>query len=181
MKPTEYTITSPSDRIEVLKVIEELPEDERWTVKVWPWKQKKTSAQRRLNWKWNTEIGEQTGMTKEEVHYHYKSLFLWKIFYRDDPGYARMIDSVVRVKETHPEEFKHMKAFILSKTHAEDCDVDQMAEFLTDIKRDCHEKEIRITIPRDKEWEWISEISEEKADQIKRATAARPIRGSDRT
>jgi hypothetical protein len=176
-KSQELTISSPQSRQKAVGLIKSLPEGE-WTLKIWPWKQKKTSAQRRLNWKWNTEIGEQTGMSKGEVHEMLKGELLWRIFYRDDPGYARAIDATIRVKPHSKSDFDYLKAHILKNTHAEDCDVDQMAEFLTEIKRFCHEKELYITIPRDKDWEWLSEISEEKADQIKRAKAKRSPHGS---
>lgn len=173
---TEHTITTAEERQSVAEEILSLP-DGRWTVKIWPWKQKKTSAQRRTNWQWNTDIAGQTGQTKKEVHEMLKERFLWKIFYRDDPGYARAVDSVIRVRKHDIHDAAYLRKYILDNTHAEDCDVDQMAEFLTDIKRFAHEEELYIRIPRDKEWEWISEISEEKAEAIKRYKAARAVRG----
>lgn len=180
MKTQEHTITTPETRQVVINVIKYLPEG-KWTVKIYPWKQKKSSAQRRLNWRWNTEIGEQTGMTKKEVHEMLKGEFLWKIFYRDDPGYARAVDATINTKAHSKEDFDYLKAHILKNTHAEDCDVDQMAEFLTDIKRFTHEKELYITIPHDKEMEWVCGISEKHADKIKRQKTARSLRSSTGT
>lgn len=79
MKPTEYTITSPPDRIEVLKVIEELPEDERWTVKILKFDDNKTGHQNRTLWMWNTEIGEYYGWTPEDMHEYFKERYLINI------------------------------------------------------------------------------------------------------
>jgi hypothetical protein len=94
----EYTVSSAQDRANLIGVIRNLV-DEKWTVKIYPWVQKKTTAQNRLLWKWNTEIGEHFGLEPEEMHSFLKEKFLLSILYRDDPSFARMADSIRNVKQ----------------------------------------------------------------------------------
>lgn len=161
-KSQEHTITTPQTRQEVIEAINGLP-DGKWTVKIWPWSQKKTTAQNRLLWKWNTEIGEHFGMESEEMHLYLKEHLLLTILYRDDPGFARMADAIKKVKSTSKDDYHFMRAEVIKLVSTTKLDSKQMTEYLNKVRRFGHENGAEITIPPDKEMEWLCGISKKQA------------------
>lgn len=160
MKPTEYTITSPSDRIEVLKVIEELPEDKKWTVKIWPWKQSKTVAQNRTLWMWYEDIDKVWGWGEKKIHIHFKQEYLLDILIKADPGFAMMADGIRQLREEKHEKYWQIRTHVVEKlVSTKGLDVDLMAEFMNNIRIYCFHEGIELRIPPDKEMEWLCGIS----------------------
>lgn len=154
----ELTITDPQSKDLVINEIRHLS-DEKWTVKIYPWAQKRTTALNRLMWMWLTEIGEAYGMEPEEMHIYFKEKFLLNILYRDDPGFAKMADAVRNVKNHSRDDYHLIKKKVIDLVSTTGLNVKQMVEYLKKIKRFAHHEGIKITIPPDKEWEWICGIN----------------------
>jgi Mg2+ and Co2+ transporter CorA len=154
----EYTVSSAQDRANLIDVIRNLIEG-KWTVKIYPWVQKKTTAQNRLLWKWNTEIGEHFGLEPEEMHSFLKEKFLLSILYRDDPGFARMADSIRNVKRYSKDDYDFIRKQVIDLVTTTKLNAKQMSEYLTRVKRFAMENGAEITIPPDKELEWLCGIS----------------------
>lgn len=167
MKTKELTISSPQSRQEAVDLIKSLTEG-KWTIKIYPWAQKKTTAQNRLLWKWNTEIGEHFGLESEEMHGYLKEHFLLSILYRDDPGFAKMADSIRRVKDHSRDDYHFIKKQVIDLVSTTKLDAKQMSEYLTKVKRFALENGAEITIPPDEEMEWLCGISKKQAGKAKR-------------
>jgi hypothetical protein len=159
---TEITIKTPKDRARAVEEINSLPEDKRWLVKITDWTGQRTAAQNKLLWKWNTEVGEHYGDTKRDAHLMLKELFLCHIFIRDDPGYAAMAAAIKKVKGEDFESYLALKKKVLELTSTTDCNPAQMVEYLTSIKLWCFHQKIKITIPKDEEFEWMCHVPKKK-------------------
>lgn len=154
----EHTIKDKPSMEAAIKAITGLDVEKKYLVKIYKWTQVKTTAQNRLLWKWYTEIGKKMGWEKKAVHAYYKEKFLLNIYYRDDPGYARMSDAINVVKATDRRAWQDLRDQVIKLTSSKDADARQMAEFLTSIKLDAHNEGIQITIPPDKEFKWLCDI-----------------------
>lgn len=155
MKSIGRTITTKASKELVIDEIRQLPEG-KWTVKIYPWRQKRTTAQNRLVWKWNKEIGDHFGWEDEVAHEFFKEKFLLRIRYRDDPGFARMADIIANMKQGDDKSF--IRQWIIKEISTTKLNAAQMTEYLSKIKRFAHEHGANITIPPDKEWEWMCGI-----------------------
>lgn len=160
LKSREYTITSPSDRIEVLKVIEELPEDERWTVKVSKFDDSRSGGQRRLNWLWNTEIGNYYGWSPERVHEYFKERYLINIKKRDDNFLALV--RAINLIDRDSEEYEKAARAIAREITTTNLKWRENSEFLTRIKNFALHEGIPITIPKQDELDWLLGVRRNK-------------------
>jgi hypothetical protein len=154
----EYTITDKPSMEAAIKAIKGLDFAKKYLVKIYKWSQVRTTAQNRLLWKWYTEIGKDRGWTKEAVHEYYKEKFLIKIYYRDDPGYARMADAINDAKKHDRVSWIDLRDQVIKLTSTRGATANQMAEFLTSIKMDAYHEGIKITIPPDTEFKWLCDI-----------------------
>lgn len=161
MKPTEYTITSPSDRIEILKVIEELPEDERWTVKVSKFSGAKTAAQNRLMWKWNTEIGAHYGYTPEEMHEYFKGRYLINIKLQMCGSFGVLVEAV-NLFEKGTEKYEKAAKALAAEITTRNLKSEPMSAYLSRLKTFALHEGVPITIPRQEEEEWLLGIRRNK-------------------
>ena len=127
-------------------------------VTIRPAKKVRSSEQNRLLWKWNTEIGTYFGLTKEEAHEMLKEKFLLNIFVRDDTDYARMATAILQVKNSSRDDYYFLRKKVIELTSTTKCSVTQMAEYLTSIKMFAAQEYVPITIPEDKELQWILDI-----------------------
>lgn len=161
MKSIERTITTESSKELVIDEIRQLPEG-RWTVKIYPWAQKRTTALNRLMWMWLTEIGDHYGLISEEAHAYFKERYLLNIMYRDDPSFARMSDAIKNVKDNSPDDYHLIRKQVIDLVSTTKLNVDQMLEYLGKIKIFAHHEGINITIPPDKEWEFMCGVKKRK-------------------
>ncbi len=161
MKPTEYTITSPSDRIDVLKVIEELAEDERWTVKVSKFDEAKTAAQNRLLWKWNTEIGAHYGYTPEEMHEYFKERYLINIKLQMCDYFGVLVEAV-NLFEKGTEKYVSAAKALAKEITTRNLRAKQMSAYLSRLKTFAMHEGVPITIPRQEEEEWLLGVRRNK-------------------
>ncbi|MBT4644091.1 MAG: hypothetical protein HOC09_35265 [Deltaproteobacteria bacterium] len=110
----------------------------------------RTLSQNSTLWMWNTDIANEWGWTKKEVHKHYKKEILVHIYERDDSGYRAMIQSVRDVhKAGLVQQAKALADQIVDMTSTTDASVKQFAEYLTEIERDCISKGIPLRHPED--------------------------------
>lgn len=163
MRSTERTITTEASKELVINELRQLPEG-KWTVKIYPWAQKRTTALNRLMWMWLTEIGEAYKMDAEEMHAYFKEKYLLNILYRDDPSFARMSDAIKNVKGHSRDDYHLIKKQVTDLVSTTGLSVKQMVEYLNKIKMFAHHEGVNITIPPDKEWEFMCGIKKGKAN-----------------
>jgi hypothetical protein len=167
---SEHEISTQRDRQAVADEILSLP-DGKWTIKIYPWAQSKTTKQNRLLWKWNTEIANHLGWTKEDVHEFLKEKFLLNILYEVDTGFARMADSIRKVKEYSRDDYNFIRSQVIAMVSTTRCKAPWMAHYLTAIKIFCFHEGIPITLPPDKEMKALCEIPEEQTGKAERGKA----------
>lgn len=149
MKTTLH-IDSNHKVISAIKLIEELPVDGSHEVIIQEYSENRSAKQRRLQWLWNTEIGNHMGLSKDEVHYMMKEKFAVPIFIRDDEGYAEMVESVKAVRKAGMnKEADRIKRIIVENTSTEDFTVKQCTEYLKDMEHYASEIGATITFPED--------------------------------
>lgn len=161
MKSIERTITTKASKELVIDEIRQLPKG-KWTVEIFPWAQKRTTALNRLMWMWLTEIGKKYGWTKEDAHTYFKERYLLNILYREDPSFARMSDAIKNVKDDSPDDYHLIRKQVIDLVSTADLKVNQMLEYLDNIKMFAHHEGVNITIPPDKEWEFMCGIKKGK-------------------
>lgn len=104
--------------------------------------------QNRLMWKWNTEIGNAQGYTKDEIHTFLKRKFAVPIFTRDNRDYAQMVEAVKGVRKLNMLfEAECLAKEITRLTTTTDFTTDQMAEYLKDIEHYAAGEGIELSIP----------------------------------
>lgn len=165
MKNKEYTISSPSDRIEVLRVIEELPEDDKWTVKVLKFDEAKTAAQNRLLWKWNTEIGDHYGYTPEEMHEYFKERYLINIKLQMCDYFGVLVEAV-NLFEKGTEKYVSAAKALAKEITTRNLKSKPMAAYLTRIKFYAIHEQIPITIPKKDVNDWLLGLTRKRPKVI---------------
>lgn len=109
----------------------------------------KSSKQRSLDWKWNSEIAE-SGIggrwedTKEGVHLVCKWRFAVRILQRDDSFFSDLYDEWCR---RHEGDDKAIMWFIDKHVSTEDFTVSQQAEYMTEKQRYYSGKGVNLTDP----------------------------------
>lgn len=140
---------------EAMRAVKRLPLDIVHEVVIRPGKRQRRPAQNRLYWKWCTEIGDHYGLSKEECAEMLKEKFLINIFVRDDEDYSRMAEAILTVKIHDKNAYWSLRKKVINLTSTTACSVRQMSEYLTAIKRWAVTEQAPITIPEDKEMEWL--------------------------
>lgn len=97
----------------------------------------KSSRQRGLQWRWNTDValsgmGGEFEDTKENVHLVSKYKWAIPILVRDDPFFAELYAAYIKL---HKKDSERMRWFVDTQVHTEVFNTSQMAEFLTDYQR----------------------------------------------
>jgi hypothetical protein len=146
----KLTIESPRDIETLAKICSTLLEKGKQVVTIQKYEHSRTDAQRRLMWRWNTEISNSLGWMKEEVHDHFKEHLTIPIFIRDNPGFSLMMDSILQVKKDgHLREYLNIKQQVVKLVSTNDYTVKQGAEHLTDMERWAMDKDIVLSHPSD--------------------------------
>ena len=89
-----------------------------------------------LMWVWITAISEHTGESKAEVHERLKDTFLARIYERDDPDYADLMQSLRDLYRIDPEKALALKKHVVRMTTTTKAKPKQMTEYMNDIKMD---------------------------------------------
>jgi len=146
MKHT-FIIRSPEIKANANAFIQDIPLEPLHEIIIRPYKADRSALQNALMWKWYTVIGNEQGLSKEEVHIYYKGKFLVHIYERDDTEYAAMILAVRKVHQSGMKsEAKRLENAIIDLTSTTRANVSQMREYLTEIDRDAQAK--GIVLPR---------------------------------
>lgn len=117
----------------------------------------RSAQQNSLMWLWLTEIEEQTGVDKEDIHDRFKYEYAVPIFMRDDEGYAQMIQAVKALRKLGMDnEYKTVRKFIVENTSTTDFDTKQMTEYLDRLWRYAVvERGYRLSHPDDRGMDWM--------------------------
>ena len=143
----KITVETLDDLDIVLKITRNLLEiNGKQEVTIKNFKRDRSAEQNSLLWKWQTEIANELGNTKEEIHEIYKEKFLIGIFVRDDEEYASMATAIRAVEDGHQRQSIRRKVIALTSTT--DCSVKQMSEYLDNIKlHAATELNFRVSLP----------------------------------
>lgn len=118
-------------------------------------KEDRSQAQRRLQWKWYTQIANELGESKETIRNRMMYKFGVPIFYRDNIEVngvysADTIDAIKQLKASgmnqHYEQL--MRAFVSGIT-SNSFSVKQNSEYLNLVDQDATEKGVALFIPED--------------------------------
>lgn len=128
-----------------------VPLDPLHCVKIYEYKEVRSIQQHRLLWLWNTEISNETGETKEEVHLRNKRDFLIRTYERDDTpsGYAKMIDDIRIVAKRSKSRAADMMSLVAELTSTTTATVNQFTEMLNDIEKFHVQQGIYLSHPED--------------------------------
>jgi len=150
MKPEKYILRTEADRNEVLKRLLELPCDGKLTVSLSD-AGSKSSRQRGLDWRWNTDIAN-SGMggkfedSKDNVHRVCKYKWAIPIMIRDNPFFAELYAAYIAL---HKNDADRMKWFVDNMVHTESFDSHQMSEYMTEKQRHYVGHGFTLTDPED--------------------------------
>ena len=115
----------------------------------------RSSAQNRLYWMWLGQIERKTGQHKDSLHFEFKKKYLIFIYKRDDQEFAEMCDSISRVKQSEPDEYKLIGEHVIKLTSTTKATVKQMTEYLNYVHDFAVTKlGIHLTVPDDLKWAW---------------------------
>lgn len=149
---TAHTILLDSDRKKRYchTLISEIPADGSKTVVVKNTAKDSTAKQRRLQWKWYTEVA-QSGLgqddTKESVHIRAKMQFVHPILMRDDEVYPILYNTFKEAVKTSENYALYIREFADRYISTERLTRKQRAEFLTEFQRDWIVKGVELTDP----------------------------------
>ena len=111
-----------------------------FTIRILKYDEKRTLPQNSLMWDWITQISEHTGESKDEVHERFKDKFLSRIYERDDPDYAQMMESLRDVYKLDKGTALKLRKDVIRMTSTTKATKKQMTEYLNDIKMDTFDK-----------------------------------------
>ena len=89
-----------------------------------------------LYWVWVTEISLHTGNSKDATHELNKDRFLSKIFERDDPEYAEMMQTLRDLYKVDQAKALQLRKAVIGLTSTTKATKEQMSEFMQDVKID---------------------------------------------
>lgn len=95
-------------------------------------------SQNRIYWKWLSVIGQERGLTKDDLHEVIKKHYVLPVLVRDDEEYAAILD---KVQGLGAEAFDTFVRRFISTT---DLSVKQFAEVLDEIDVDAAQRGIRL-------------------------------------
>jgi hypothetical protein len=153
MSRKEFTVETFTDKLKVMETVENLP-DGKWLVKVVPFDEARSAAQNRLLWKWNKEIGDYYGYTKDEMHEYFKERYLIRIKMETSENFVALANAI----NTYPkesDEYKQAAKALAAEITTRSLRVKQMFLYLARIKTFALHEGIPITIPKQDELDWL--------------------------
>lgn len=124
--------------------------EDPYEVIVRPHKKERSLLQNSLYWKWLTVIGNEYGVSKDDVHEDLKRRFLVSIYERDDLQYCEMIMTLRKMyTQGYKEDSKKLHDQVVRLTSTTNATVKQFAEYLTEIERDAASNDIALPHPED--------------------------------
>lgn len=159
MKQKTFVIRDEKVIENLVSFLQALPEKPVVEVVIRDHKKDRTAAQNSLMWLWITVISNEFGLTKEEQHKELKRRLLVPIYERDDQEYAAMINTIRKLyTDGYKEESLLLHDQIVKLTSTTKADVEQFAEYLTEIERDMIGK--GIYLPHREDYEYAMMVNE---------------------
>jgi len=148
-----FSITTEFARNAAINAITELDITKPHNIKIEPLKRNRTAAQNGLYFHWVGCVANHIGEDKDSMHGQLKAIFLIPIFCRDDDGYAALHATVLdAVRREAPNAIQAMQT-LKRETSITMASLDQMREYMEEIKRMCVQQGIHLTVPG--HWEWL--------------------------
>ena len=143
MKKQKFVLHNDHVRANLIARLEMMPLEPVMEVTIQAHKRNRSLEQNAYYWSILTIIGNDLGMTKDEMHEVYKEKFLVPIFCRDDRGYADMCGAVHALNEGKNRAWK----MVLEMTSTTQCNTKQMSEYLDDVQHHATSLGIRLPAP----------------------------------
>lgn len=110
-------------------------------------------AQNRLYWAWLRELEAQTGQDSDDLHLHFKRLFLARIYAQDDGEFADMAESIAKCKGVLDDwQYENLAMNVIKQISTTKASVQQMSEYLNKIEIWAFGQGLTLTIPQELEW-----------------------------
>jgi hypothetical protein len=132
--------------------IKQIPLDPLHAIKVFEYKEIRSVAQNSLYWLWNTEVSNDTGETKDEVHERHKGDFLVRIYARDDTpeGYTQTLLDIPEVGKRSKKRAQRLLNILKIMTSTTTATIPQFTEYLQDIERFYIDQNFSLPHPEDR-------------------------------
>ena len=129
----------------------ELAEGKKLVVTIKDANEKRSQAQRRLQWMWYGQAGQQVGMKDSEIRDQMMRRFGVPIFYRDDiNGTSNTIDVIRHLKAIGMRvEYEEMRDNFVKLITSNSFNVKQNNEYLNNIYHFWREQNIFLSVPED--------------------------------
>lgn len=127
-----------------LFIIGALPVEPVFEVIIREYKKDISAEQRGLYFRWMGIMGNEIGLTKNDMHLQCKEDHLVPIFTRDDQDYAEMVAAVRATGRAN------MWKKIIKLTSITDANTAQMSEYMNEISREAAGLDIRLPHPDDR-------------------------------
>lgn len=159
----EYTITNKPSMEAAIKAIRGLDFAKKWMIRITKASKKLSDQQRKTFFMWVGECGDEMRLTEAEMYAFFKENHILPIKYRHDPEFAKKADAFGRLKITsNSRDYSLAKAMILELLSIRHLDESMMGKVLNGIAIWAHHEGLNITIPPDKEMEWMCGLSTKK-------------------
>ena len=138
-------------RSSILKTIDGLELDKDIGVTIKNYDTSKTAKQRRLQWRWYTEIADSglgSSSNKNRIHLDSKWYFAKPLLLAGSDDYSLWVsDMWSLILENYPHDAKRQMNFFENAVHTEKMEKDMISEFLKDMQYYWTSKGVRLTDP----------------------------------
>lgn len=149
MKKQKFVLHNDKVRSNLIARLEMMSLEPVMEITIQAHKRSRSLEQNAHYWAILTVIGNDLGMTKDEMHEVYKEKFLLPIFCRDDVGYADMCSAVQAIPPGGARD--RAWKMVIGMTSTTQCNVGQMREYLNDCQNHAVSLGIRLPAPDYKE------------------------------
>lgn len=147
-EPRHFILRTEQIKRRLCEVLNLIPIDEEniQEVVIRPYKRNRSKLQNHFYWVILGLIAREIGTTKDELHETYKERFLVPIYERDDPEYAKMMETVRDVwRKGMKTEARTLRKQVIGLTSTTNATVAQMQEYLNEIES--HANSLGIFLP----------------------------------
>ena len=141
---TTYIITGRTAKLTVVDEVDLLPEDGSMMVKIVSTTKKRSDAQNKLMWLWNTQVGKEYGDTKDGIHLDCKERFAVPILIRDDEAFADVWGEVENLRSPDIK-----RKFIDKCVSTSNFSTKQFTEYLKEYEHYWEANNIQLPHPED--------------------------------
>lgn len=104
--------------------------------------------QNALYWMWCKDFSDSTGYTTDHVHHEFKKRFLVPLFIRENiKDTAAIVTTIQRIRKQSTEDADTLANFLIQNISTTDATKKIFTEYLEQIERFCHEKNIALRHP----------------------------------